>query len=79
VTDEPLIGYEHLLTVRQTEILRLAAQGHSRSRISQETGIGQQTVNCHLYAVYKRLGVNGRMALGKAITEARRLGILEPE
>jgi predicted ATPase/DNA-binding CsgD family transcriptional regulator len=54
----PLAG----LTTRETEILRLVAQGLSDAQIAEKLFISPRTVNAHLTSIYKKLGVNSRAA-----------------
>ena len=48
------------LTARELEILRLAAQGHTNSRIASELWVTEQTVKFHLSNTYRKLGVANR-------------------
>ena len=48
------------LTARETEILRLAAQGYTNRRIAGELWITEQTVKFHLSNTYRKLGVTNR-------------------
>lgn len=57
------------LTSREAEILGLAAQGHTNSRIAGELWITEQTVKFHLSNTYRKLGVANR-------TEASRYAYL---
>ena len=51
------------LTRRQREITALAATGLSNRGIADHLGIGVRTVESHLAAAYRRLGVNSRAEL----------------
>ncbi len=51
------------LTRRQREIATLAAQGLSNRAIADRMGIGVRTVESHLEAAYRRLGVTNRAGL----------------
>jgi len=46
------------LTVRQTEILRLVANGHTTKEIARELGISPKTVEFHRARLMQRIGVN---------------------
>jgi len=59
---EPL-GDWSMLTGRQREIVRWAAQGMSNKQIARQLGISPETVKTHLHHVFQRGGVHGRMAL----------------
>jgi DNA-binding NarL/FixJ family response regulator len=48
------------LTARELEILRLAAQGYTNSRIGGELWVTEQTVKFHLSNTYRKLGVANR-------------------
>ena len=48
------------LTTRELEILRLAAQGLTNSRIARELWVTEQTVKFHLSNTYRKLGVANR-------------------
>jgi DNA-binding NarL/FixJ family response regulator len=48
------------LTSRELEILRLAAQGYTNSRIAGELWVTEQTVKFHLSNTYRKLGVANR-------------------
>jgi DNA-binding NarL/FixJ family response regulator len=48
------------LTARELEILRLAAEGHTNSRIARELWVTEQTVKFHLSNTYRKLGVANR-------------------
>jgi|tagenome__1003787_1003787.scaffolds.fasta_scaffold20739129_2 DNA-binding NarL/FixJ family response regulator len=48
------------LTARELEILRLAAQGYTNSRIARELWVTEQTVKFHLSNTYRKLGVANR-------------------
>jgi len=48
------------LTRRQADVLALALQGHTSPQIAQELTLSPRTVENHLDAIYKRLGVRNR-------------------
>ena len=60
-----------VLTEREIETLRLAAQGKTNREIGQALGISHRTVQGHLANVYEKLGVNSRT---EAVTEALKRG-----
>jgi DNA-binding NarL/FixJ family response regulator len=48
------------LTVRETEVLRLLAQGQANKEIAFKLGIGERTVKTHVSNVLTKLGVQSR-------------------
>jgi two-component system nitrate/nitrite response regulator NarL len=63
-----------IITEREREVLRLAAEGLSSSRIGAELHLSGATVKTHLSSAYEKLGVSDRAA---AVAAAIRLGLLE--
>jgi len=63
-----------VLTQRETEILRLIAEGKSAPDISRELFLSTATVKTHLGHLYEKLGVSDRAA---CVAEAMRRGLLE--
>jgi DNA-binding NarL/FixJ family response regulator len=49
------------LTVREYEVLRLAAYGLTNKAIARQLVIVERTVQCHLTAVFGKLGVETRL------------------
>jgi DNA-binding NarL/FixJ family response regulator len=62
-----------LLTVRETEILNLVAQGLSNREIAEQLCVSRYTVESHIKHIYRKLSVTKRT---KAVSAARSLGIL---
>jgi DNA-binding NarL/FixJ family response regulator len=62
-------------TPRETEVLALVAQGLTNREVAGRLGLSVRTVNAHLFALYKKLGVSSRM---HAVREAERRGLLLP-
>ena len=58
-------GEEFGLTVREVEILRLAAEGLSNSVIAKRLWVTEQTVKFHLSNIYSKLGVSNRTAASR--------------
>ena len=56
------------LTRRQHEIATLAATGMSNRTIAEHMGIGVRTVESHLGAAYRRLGVTNRAELSELLS-----------
>ena len=48
------------LTKRETEILRLTAEGHSNSELARMLWVTEQTVKFHLSNIYRKLDVSNR-------------------
>ena len=63
-----------VITARQVEILKLAAQGLSMRTIAGLLVVSPATVQTHFKNIYARLGVTTRAA---AVAEAMRLGLVE--
>jgi two-component system, NarL family, response regulator LiaR len=66
---------EHL-TDRETEVLKLLAQGDSNKDISRDLQIGEQTVKTHVSHVLNKLGVTSRT---QAALYAIRKGLVPPK
>ena len=49
------------LTRRETEILRLVAEGHSDREVAKILWVTNQTIKFHLQNVYKKLNVRDRV------------------
>jgi len=72
----PLGGVDDLrLTRRQSDVLRLLAQGKANKVISRELGVAQSTVKAHVAAILRALGVSNRT---EAACKLNRLGIKLP-
>ena len=61
------------LTARETQVLRMVAEGRGNQAIARELFITEATVKSHLVQVYAKLGVDSRTA---AVAEARRRGVI---
>lgn len=62
-----------LLTSRELEIVRLAAEGLRNREIAERLSITEGTVKIHLHNIYEKLGVTGRAQL---ILHATREGLV---
>jgi DNA-binding CsgD family transcriptional regulator len=63
------------ITTRHAQILQYVADGLTVAEASERLGITAKTVNNHLGAVYRRLGVEN---LTQAVLKAIRLGFVDP-
>lgn len=77
---ERVVSREHasreaaaLLTPRETEIVRMVAEGLRNREIAARTAIAEGTVKIHLHNIYEKLGVDGRVAL---VVYAREKGLV---
>ncbi|MFI5904245.1 response regulator [Streptomyces cyaneofuscatus] len=61
------------LSERETQVLRLVAEGCTNAEIGRRLFIGESTVKTHLLRAFGKLGVNDRAA---AVTGAMRQGLL---
>jgi len=61
------------LTPRETEVLRLVAEGLSNRVIGERLFLGEATVKTHLLRTFEKLGVNDRT---RAVTLAMERGLL---
>ena len=56
-----------LLTPREREIMHWVSQGKSNWEVGQILGCVEQTVKKHLQRVYRKLGVENRMAAANCL------------
>lgn len=61
------------LTARETDVLRLLAQGKTNKEIASELGISERTVKFHVSSVLAKLGAGNRT---EAVTIAARKGLV---
>lgn len=61
--DTELRRLSHLLTPRELEIVRLAAEGLRNKEIAERLTITEGTVKIHLHNIYEKLEVSGRSQL----------------
>jgi DNA-binding NarL/FixJ family response regulator len=61
------------LTLREREVLAVAAEGLRAKDIAERLGVAERTVTTHLARIYEKLGVNSRVA---AVMTASRSGLL---
>ena len=62
-----------VLSVREREVMLLAAKGLANKVIARELNVAEGTVKLHLHKVYQKLGIKSRFAL------AVRVGNLPPK
>lgn len=63
-----------VLTERETEVLRLLAQGQSNKEIARQLSIGEKTVKTHVSSILGKLNVSSRT---QAALYAVRIGLVE--
>ncbi|MDH3291116.1 MAG: response regulator transcription factor [Gemmatimonadota bacterium] len=66
----------HLLSARETEVLKLTAAGHSSSEIGPKLGVSAKTVDTYRGRVMQKLRLHRRSEL---VTFALQHGLLEPD
>ena len=64
------------LTERETDVLRLLAQGKSNKEIARELHIAEQTVKTHVSHILSKLGIPSRT---QAALYAMRIGLVPPQ
>ncbi len=74
-TSRSRVGGPAGLTTRESEVLRLLAQGMPNKGIARRLGISPKTVGNHIEHIYAKLDVSSRAA---ATMHAMRLGLMEP-
>lgn len=68
-----LLTHLEPLTARETEVLRLIAQGMPSRHIAAQLGISYATVRSHIRSVGSKLGVHSK---GEAVVKARELALI---
>lgn len=66
----------HMLTERETQVLRLIAQGKANKEIARALAISEETVKSHVSNIFSKLHVNSRT---QAALYARRVGLIKDE
>jgi DNA-binding NarL/FixJ family response regulator len=61
--------HEVLLSERETEVLKLVAQGYVNKEIAQRLGISPATVGSHIKNLYRKLAVHSRVQVVRAAQE----------
>ncbi len=62
-----------LLTIRETEVLKLLASGHRNKEIADKLFISEKTVKTHLNTIFKKLNVSDRVQAAIYATRSRLL------
>jgi len=65
-------GRLHRLTSREHEIVVLLGVGASNKEIAQRLGVTERTVKAHLTAVFRKLGISGRLQAALLVVEQGR-------
>lgn len=65
-TGAPVDGPAPVLSERETDVLRLVAQGYVNKEIAQRLGIGVATVSTHIKNLYRKLAVRTRVQVVRA-------------
>ncbi|MGI9115218.1 MAG: helix-turn-helix domain-containing protein [Chthoniobacterales bacterium] len=63
------------LTCREREVMRWVSEGKSDWEISQIVGCVEQTVKKHLQHIYRKLGVENRMAAVNCLRQYSEAGL----
>ena len=56
-----------VLTVREREVMRLAAEGLANKAIAHELNVSEGTIKLHLHSIYRKLGIKSRFALAALV------------
>lgn len=56
---------ERGITPREKQVIDLVCDGHSNADISLLLGISLDTVKCHLYSIFNKVGVESRLQLAR--------------
>lgn len=62
------------LSVREAEVAKTVAEGHSNKEVARILGITERTVKAHLGAVFEKLGVRDRLHLVLKLSEGSQAG-----
>jgi DNA-binding NarL/FixJ family response regulator len=72
-TDSSAASRSNWLSPRQSEVLRLIAEGHSSKEIATKLGIGESTVKSHRKSIMERLEIHDKVGLTRY---AMRIGLI---
>ena len=56
-----------VLTGREREVMRLAAEGLANKAIARQLRVSEGTVKLHLHSIYRKLGIKSRFALAALV------------
>jgi DNA-binding NarL/FixJ family response regulator len=62
-------GHAGRITPRETEVLRLLAEGLANKQIGAQLGIGERTVKFHVSAILRKLGAANRTDAARIAAE----------
>jgi len=72
-SEQPLDSSDRILTPRETEVLRMIADGRGNKEIASKLGISDHTVKFHISAILAKLGASNR---AEAVTLGIREGLI---
>lgn len=72
VQETDMIAVERL-TMMETMVLQAISRGCTNAQICEELNLKLPTVKTHVYSLYKKLGVNGRV---QAVNKGKEMGVL---
>ena len=58
-----------VLTVREREVMRLAAKGLTNKAIAHELNVTEGTIKIHLHNIYRKLAIKSRFALAALLNK----------
>jgi DNA-binding NarL/FixJ family response regulator len=58
-----------VLTVREREVMRLAAEGLGNKAIARQLRVTEGTIKLHLHNIYEKLGIKSRFALAALLNK----------
>ena len=58
-----------VLTVREREVMRLAAKGLTNKAIARQLRVSEGTIKLHLHSIYRKLGIKSRFALAALVNK----------
>jgi DNA-binding NarL/FixJ family response regulator len=73
IPNKPSTEWDHMLTARELEVLRLLAEGASNKLIARTLGISFHTAKFHVASIAAKLDATGRT---DAVAQAVRLGLI---
>ena len=69
----PAVDWNHDLSDRETEVLKLVAQGYINREIAERLGVGVDTVATYIKRMYRKLAITSRV---QAVKAAQARGLL---